>query len=85
MVRIGIVGIGFMGVTHYKAIDKVKGAKVTAISTRDPKKLRGDWRAVQGNFGGGGGQQDLRGVAAYERIEDLFADDKVDLADICLG
>jgi len=84
MVRIGIVGIGFMGVIHYKAIDKVKGAKVTAISTRDPKKLRGDWRAVQGNFGGGGGQQDLRGVAAYERIEDLFADDKVDLVDICL-
>ena len=24
MVRIGIVGIGFMGVTHFKAIDKVK-------------------------------------------------------------
>ncbi len=84
MVRIGIVGIGFMGVTHFKAIDKVKGAKVTAICTRDRKKLRGDWRSVQGNFGGGGGVQDLQGVAAYERIEDLLADDKVDLVDICL-
>lgn len=84
MVRIGIVGIGFMGVTHYKAIDKVKGGKVTAICTRDPKKLRGDWRSVQGNFGGGGGVQDLKGVGTYERIEDLLADDKVDLVDICL-
>lgn len=84
MVNIGIVGIGFMGVTHFKAIDKVKGAKVTAICTRDQKKLRGDWRSVQGNFGGGGGRQDLKGIAAYERIEDMLADDKVDLVDICL-
>jgi predicted dehydrogenase len=84
MVRIGIIGIGFMGVTHFKAIHKVKGAKVTAICTRDAKKLGGDWRSVQGNFGGGGGVQDLKGVAAYERVEDLFADDKVDLVDICL-
>lgn len=84
MVRIGIVGIGFMGVTHFKAIQKVKGAKVTAICTRDRKKLKGDWRAVQGNFGGGGGVQDLKGVSAYADIEDLLADDKVDLIDICL-
>jgi predicted dehydrogenase len=84
MVRIGIVGIGFMGVTHFKAIDKVKGAKVTAICTRDPKKLKGDWRSVQGNFGGAGGRQDLTGIAAYEQVEQLLADDKVDLVDICL-
>ena len=84
MVRIGIVGIGFMGTTHYKAIARVKGAKVTAICTRDPKKLRGDWRGVQGNFGDDGGVHDLRRVAAYDRIEDLLADDRVDLVDICL-
>lgn len=84
MVRIGIVGIGFMGVTHYKAIDKVKGAKVTAIATRDAGKLRGDWRQIQGNFGGSGGRQDLQGIAAYEDVEALLADPKVDLVDICL-
>jgi predicted dehydrogenase len=84
MVRIGIIGIGFMGVTHFKAISKVKGAKVTAIATRDTKKLRGDWRSVQGNFGGGGGVQDLKGISAYTVVEDLLADEKVDLVDICL-
>ncbi|MBT3345096.1 MAG: Gfo/Idh/MocA family oxidoreductase [Gemmatimonadetes bacterium] len=84
MVRIGIVGIGFMGVTHFKAIDKVKGAKVTAIATRDAKKLRGDWRQIQGNFGGSGGRQDLSGIAAYDDVEDLLADPNVDLVDICL-
>ena len=84
MVRIGIVGIGFMGTTHYKAIARVKGAKVTAICTRDPKKRKGDWRGVQGNFGDGGGVHDLGRVAAYDRIEDLLDDESVDLVDICL-
>ena len=84
MVDIGIVGIGFMGVTHFKAIEKVKGGKVTAIATRDPKKRKGDWRGVQGNFGGSGGVQDLSGIACYESMDDLLGDPKVDLVDICL-
>lgn len=84
MVRIGIIGIGFMGVTHYKAMAKVKGARVTAICTRNPKKLQGDWRQVQGNFGGSGGVQDLSKIARYSDIGELLADEKVDLVDICL-
>ncbi|HIM56261.1 MAG TPA: gfo/Idh/MocA family oxidoreductase, partial [Candidatus Latescibacteria bacterium] len=43
MIGIGIVGIGFMGVTHFRAIDNVRGARVTAICTRDRRKLKGDW------------------------------------------
>ncbi|HAW29220.1 MAG TPA: oxidoreductase, partial [Planctomycetaceae bacterium] len=43
MVRIGIIGIGFMGMAHFEGARKLKGAKVTAISTRDSKKLAGDW------------------------------------------
>ena len=84
MVRIGIVGIGFMGVTHFRAIDKVKGAKVTAICTRDKRKLKGDWRKIQGNFGGSGGTQDVSGLACYDDIEDLLGDPSVDLVDLCL-
>ena len=30
MVRIGIVGVGFMGMIHYLAAQKLKGARVTA-------------------------------------------------------
>src|SRR5262249_60967018 len=35
MVRVGIAGIGFMGVTHYKAYASVAGAEVAAVLTRD--------------------------------------------------
>ena len=84
MVRIGIVGIGFMGVTHFRAIDKVKGARVAAICTRDRRKLKGDWRKVQGNFGGSGGVQDVSKLACYDDIDALLDDPHVDLVDLCL-
>lgn len=41
MIRIGLAGIGFMGMIHYLAAQKIKGAKVTAISSRDPKNSQG--------------------------------------------
>ena len=84
MVNIGIVGIGFMGVTHFKAIEKVKGGRVKAICSRDRRKLKGDWRKIQGNFGGSGGVQDLSNVTCYDRIDSLLGDPGVDLVDMCL-
>jgi predicted dehydrogenase len=84
MVRVGIAGIGFMGVTHYKALQQVEGAQVSAIFTRDPKKLAGDWRDVRGNFGEGGGVEDLTGVKRHDTVEVLLSDPDVDLVDICL-
>lgn len=84
MVHVGIVGIGFMGMTHYLAYKKVPGAKVSAICTRDKKKLAGDWRSIQGNFGPPGEMMDLGPIARYENWEALLADPKIDLVDICL-
>ena len=74
MVRIGIIGIGFMGMIHYYGIRKVAGAEVVAICTRDPKKLDGNWTSIQGNFGPRGGVEDLSHLRRYNRIEDLLAD-----------
>src|SRR5688500_8925997 len=84
MVRVGIVGIGFMGMIHYLAYQKVRGARVEAICARDPKKRAGDWRGIQGNFGPPGGQMDLRGVAAYAELDEMLADPAIDLVDLCL-
>lgn len=84
MVRIGIVGIGFMGWIHYLAYQKVPSAKLAAICTRDPKKLAGDWRGIQGNFGPPGEQVDLSDVARYAELDELLANPDIDLVDICL-
>src|SRR5437868_703207 len=83
MVRIGIVGVGFMGMIHYLAARKLRGARVTAICSRDPKKLAGDWRSIQGNFGPRGEQMDLSAVKKYDRLEALLADPDIDLVDVC--
>ncbi|HTE19121.1 MAG TPA: Gfo/Idh/MocA family oxidoreductase [Armatimonadota bacterium] len=84
MVRVGIAGIGFMGVTHFKAYEKVEGAQVAAIFTRDARKLEGDWTNVRGNFGGAGGVQDLSGVKRYDDLDALLTDPDIDLVDLCL-
>jgi len=84
MVHIGIVGLGFMGMTHFRGIRSVRGGKVAALCSRDPAKLRGDWRGIRGNFGEPGGVEDLSDVRTYERIADILADPAIDLIDICL-
>ena len=83
MVRIGLAGIGFMGMIHYLAARNLKGARVTALCSRDPKKLSGDWRDIQGNFGPRGEIMDLSGIKKYDRLEALLADPDIDLVDIC--
>ena len=84
MLRFGIAGIGFMGMIHYLAYQKVAGAKVTAIASRDPKKRAGDWRGIQGNFGPPGEEMDLGDIVAHETIDQLLADPNVDVVDITL-
>jgi predicted dehydrogenase len=81
---IGIVGIGFMGMIHYLAAQRAHGLHVTAICSRDPKKLAGDWTSIQGNFGPRGIQIDLSGVARYREFEALLADPRVELVDLCV-
>jgi predicted dehydrogenase len=84
MVNIGIAGIGFMGMTHYRAIQKVRGGRVTAICSRSKNRLKGDWRGIRGNFGEPGQVEDLKGVTSYDRLDAMLADDSIDLIDICL-
>src|SRR5215472_9632051 len=83
MVRIGIVGVGFMGWIHYLATKRLRGAQLAAVCSRDPKKLAGDWRGIRGNFGPPGEMVDLSGVKKYDRLETLLADPDIDLVDIC--
>lgn len=72
-----------MGMIHYLSGERLRGARVTAVCSRDPKKRGGDWRGIQGNFGPPGREMDLDATKQYERLEDLLADPEIDLVDIC--
>lgn len=83
--NIGIIGMGFMGMTHFEAARSVKGIKPIAFATRDPKKLKGDWSSIQGNFGPRGSKQvDLTDVSAHADYQELLENPQIDLIDICL-
>ncbi len=84
MIRIGIIGIGFMGYTHFEGARALQNGSVTAIATRDEKKLAGDWTGIQGNFGPRGGMVDLSAVKKYRDYRELLADPEIDLVDVCL-
>lgn len=84
MVRVGLAGLGFMGVTHYHAWQQVPGAQVVALCESNTRRLAGDWTDVQGNFGGGGGTVDTSGLRTYTDFAEFAADPDLDLIDICL-
>jgi len=84
MLQVGIVGIGFMGMIHFLAYQRVPGVRVAAIYSRDARKLAGDWRSIKGNFGPPGRKMDLTGIRRYEKLDDMLADDQLDLIDVCL-
>ncbi|GAA4439736.1 Gfo/Idh/MocA family oxidoreductase [Bremerella cremea] len=84
MIKVGIVGVGFMSWIHYLAYQKVRGMKVISFCSRDPKKQQGDWRGIKGNFGPAGEQIDVSKMAVYATLEEMLADDSIDMVDICL-
>jgi predicted dehydrogenase len=84
MIKIGIAGIGFIGWIHYLAYQKVRGAKVTAFCEQIPKRQKGDWRDIKGNFGPPGELVDVSQMQVYSDLDALVADPDVDVVDVCL-
>ena len=84
MLRIGIAGLGFMGMVHYLSYQRVRGVKVTAMATPEPERRAGDWRAIQGNFGPPGEQMDLSGVDTFASVDEMIEAADVDAIDITL-
>jgi len=84
-IRVGVLGIGFMGRTHVGIHAKEKRAQVVAFCDTDPQKAAGDWSFGQGNIGGQSALGvDPKSLRSHRTADDLFADPEVDLVDICL-
>ena len=77
--RSGVVGVGFMSWIHYLAYQRSDRAEMVAFCSRDPGKRAGDWRGIQGNFGPPGEQIDVSGIRAYQTLDEMLADDTIDL------
>ncbi|MDR2641451.1 MAG: Gfo/Idh/MocA family oxidoreductase [Planctomycetaceae bacterium] len=84
MLRVGIHGLGFMGMMHYLSYQQIDNVKVVAICEVSEERRQGDWRSIKGNFGPQGTQMDLTGVSTFAESADFLKDSAIDLVDICL-
>ncbi|MDZ4850690.1 MAG: Gfo/Idh/MocA family oxidoreductase [Pirellulaceae bacterium] len=84
MVRVGLVGVGFMGWIHYLAYQRSSSAQLVAFASRDSAKRQGDWKSIRGNFGPTGEQIDVSKMRAYETLDQMLEDPSIDVIDICL-
>ncbi|MBZ5596013.1 MAG: Gfo/Idh/MocA family oxidoreductase [Acidobacteriia bacterium] len=82
--KIAVIGLGFMGSTHLKALKSVPDAELTAVVSSDEKKLSGDLSGIQGNLGGPGEKMDFSRVKRYHHMREAFADPEIEAVDICL-
>jgi len=82
--RIAVLGLGFMGSTHLKAMRGIPGLELTAVFSSNERALAGDLSAIQGNVAGPGEKFDFTAVTKHRTIEALLEDPDIDAVDICL-
>ncbi len=85
MVKIGLIGLGFMGQTHFKCYQKIADAKVVAIADIDVRRTRGDLSGSWGNLGDAAGNQlPMEGIKGVSDYRELLKMPDVDLVDVCV-
>lgn len=84
-IKVGLIGIGGMGRTHFACYKNNSQAQVVAICDVDERKRQGDWSQLGLNIGASQAEMvDLSGIKTYAKTEELIADADVQLVDICL-
>ncbi len=82
--KIGMLGLGFMGSTHLQAWGRIPHAEILAVMDSNETRLSGDLSSIQGNLGGPGKKMDFSAVKKYRSVDDILADPDIEAVDICL-
>ena len=83
MIRIGIVGLGFMGKMHLKCYRALKNVEVAAICDVDEKKFK-DTSGTVGNIEGAEAPLDLNDIGLYADFDKMLTDADLDAISITL-
>ena len=82
--KVGVVGLGFMGSTHLQAYQRIPNAEITAVASSDERKLAGDLSSIEGNLDRPGQAMDFGSAARYRTAQQMFADPNVEAVDLCV-
>ncbi|MEQ9825293.1 MAG: Gfo/Idh/MocA family oxidoreductase [Puniceicoccaceae bacterium] len=80
MIRVGIVGLGFMGGVHLRHWQALPGVEVVAACDLKPQKSG----AVKGNLGGSAQALNLEHLHLYTDAATLYANEQLDAVSITL-
>lgn len=85
MVRVGLIGAGFIGRNHFNQYEKMSNrATVAALCDKEADRRAGDWSKVGGNVADAQGtKRNLGDMRTYTDWHELIADAGIDMVDIC--
>ncbi|MGD0258285.1 MAG: Gfo/Idh/MocA family oxidoreductase [Verrucomicrobiota bacterium] len=83
-VNVAVVGLGFMGVTHIKAYQQLKAARIVAVCDSVRLPVNGVLAGVAGNITGSGDIDLGRAVKVYRALGEVLADPEVEVVDLCV-
>jgi len=85
MIRVGLIGAGFMGRNHFNQYEKLTNhSTVVALCDKEPDRRSGNWADIGGNVGDTqGSKRDLGNIKQYAVWHDLIDDPDVEMVDIC--
>ena len=85
MVRVGIIGLGMMGRTHYEAYEKLPGVRVVAIADESPQRAAGDLSGTAGNvLEGGLSKLPMDRIKGFTDYRELIKLADLDAIDVCV-
>ena len=83
MIRVGLIGLGFMGNMHSKCYQKLKDSVLVAICDIDKSRFTGAG-GTAGNIEGAEEPLDLTGIETYCDFDRMLAEKKLDAVSITL-
>ncbi len=83
MLKVGIIGMGFMGQMHFRCWNATPGAQVVAVCDIDPARFSAQ-SGTAGNIGGTEGALDFSTVACFTDAAEMFAKTQLDAVSITL-
>jgi predicted dehydrogenase len=83
-IKVGVVGLGFMGQTHIKSYQQLPEAEIVAVCDAVRSPVNGVLAGISGNITGADAIQLGRHVRAYKQLDELLAHPEVELVDLCV-